>query len=435
MVLGLQQSPGKRDWELRGVEGCDHDSSSNENGVSYQRRRAAPTPEISKSGRHRTAEKLAGTLIFRYYSRPMEPFVGLVAVDVRPRTDRDRERLEHGLEVLQAQEPSFRAQSKPGAGVITLVAMGERQLEGVIDRLVREFKVEATLGQPFVVLRSGLVASGTGEGRYVEKARGRGHYAHVRIRIGPGPAGSGLTFADNSFDVAIPKVFVGPIEESLRNTLARTPRPVELFGDIRLELCGGSSHEVDSSSGAFWIAAAMALRDAFSKAPLVRLSPVVSVEVVVPSACAEAVLRDLLPRAHINSRVFRGGALAINARALLSRMIGYGRDLDALTSGHGTYSLRLDGYQPVEEDPGLDRAVPGADRSPQDGGDHGRRGLDDYRASVGTRIRPRPYVDHGAIALPEPDDGIDFEMKPAVSRWLEQKAKGGQRECWPPVEK
>ncbi len=303
----------------------------------------------------------------------MEPFVGLLAIEVRPRTDGDQERLERGLARLKTEDPLFRAESTRDARRVTLLAMGERQLEILIHRLKREFQVEASLGKPWVVPRSGLAASADGEGRYVEQARGRGHYAHIRVRIRPGAPGSGLTFVDNSLDVAIPKIFVGSIEESLKNTISSMPRPVELFGDVCLELYDGSYQDVDSSEGAFWIAAAMALRDALAKGPLVRLAPVMSVEVVVPEACASAVLRDFERLGPTDTIVNRGGAVAINARVPLSRMIGYAYDLEVLAGGRGALSLRLDSFQPTDEDPAAGGPMAVEAPGPDDDRSTGRR--------------------------------------------------------------
>ncbi len=209
---------------------------------------------------------------------------------------------------------------------------------------------------------------------------------------------------------------------------------MSLFGDVRVELYDGSFHEVDSSVGAFWIAAGLALRDALAKAPLVRLMPVMSVEIRVPAMCASAVLRDFQRRGSTDSVVHSDGVVTLNARVPLSRMIGYTDDLDVLALGDGAFSVRLDRFEPSDEaSEAVWYARDNASR-PEDGGAPFRGPEGDDCASVGARIRPRPTIDHDAIALPEPGTDV-MELEPPVSRWVEVDSKNGQHSSWPSLER
>jgi elongation factor G len=263
--------------------------------------------------------------------------------------------------------------------------MGELQLEIIVDRLMREFNVEATVGKPHVAYKEALTRQADGDGRYVKQRDGRGQYGHVKIRLYPGKPGTGYVFENEVADGSIPTMFIKPIEEGIKEALTGGVLSGYPIDDVRVELYDGSYHDVDSSETTFRIAGAMAFQDAAKRAGPVLLEPVMRIEVVVPKNYMADVKGNLASRrGQIQSLEDRGGAAVIVARVPLSEVLGYATDLRSRTQGRGTYSMSFEAFEPVHGGPDRDD--------------------EDRSAAVPAPRRPAPKGKDSASALREPDD-------------------------------
>jgi elongation factor G len=268
---------------------------------------------------------------------------------------------------------------------VTIGAVGELQLEIILDRLKREFHVEATVGRPQVAYKEALTQDADGEGRYARQTGGLGQYGHAKIHVSPGEPGTGYVFESVLIGGAIPDQFIDPIKDGIQEASTGGVLAGYPIRDVRVELYDGSYHDIDSSEMAFKIAGAMAFQDAARKAMPVLLEPVMHVEVVVPKEHTADVVGNLSGRrAQIRSRDSRGETQIIRAVAPLSEMFGYATDLRSRTRGRATYSLHFDHYQQVRNDP--------------------NRSDGDRDSLVGAPLRPVPRLNDSAVALPEPDD-------------------------------
>ncbi|HEY2432066.1 MAG TPA: elongation factor G [Vicinamibacterales bacterium] len=270
----------------------------------------------------------------------------VISLAIEPKTKADQEKLGAGLQKLRAEDPTFHVQTDMQTGQVIIAGMGELHLEIIVDRLKREFSVEATVGKPQVAYKETLTRPADGEMKYAKQTGGRGQYGHVKIHLFPGEPGTGYIFENETTQGSIPKEFIKPIEEGIREALTRGVLAGYPVDDVRIELYDGSSHDVDSSEMAFKIAGSMAFQDAAKKAKPVLLEPVMRVEVVVPKEHMGDVMGNLSSRrGQIQSQEDRGGTQIINARVPLSEMFGYATDLRSRTQGRATYSMHFDRYE------------------------------------------------------------------------------------------
>ena len=275
----------------------------------------------------------------------------VISLAIEPRTKVDQEKLGLGLQKLMAEDPTFRVETDRQTGQVIIHGMGELHLEIIVDRLKREFNVEATVGKPQVAYKETLTKAADGDGRYVKQTGGRGQYGHAKIHLYPGEPGTGYVFESETAGGSIPREFIKPIEEGIREALTRGVLAGYPIDDVRIELYDGSYHDVDSSEMAFKIAGSMAFQDAAKKAKPVLLEPVMRVEVVVPKDYMGDVMGNLASRrGQIQSQEDRGGTQIIQARVPLSEMFGYATDLRSRTQGRATYSMHFDRYEPAPRD-------------------------------------------------------------------------------------
>ena len=255
-----------------------------------------------------------------------------------------------GLGKLMAEDPTFRVKTDEQTGQVVIAGMGELHLEIIVDRLKREFNVEATVGRPQVAYKETLTRPAEGEGRYIKQTGGRGQYGHAKIRLIPRQPGEGYEFLNETTGGSIPKEFIKPIDMGIREAMTNGILAGYPVDDVAIELYDGSYHDVDSSEMAFKIAVSMAFKDAAKKAKPVLLEPVMRVEVVVPKDYMGDVMGNLASRrGHIQSQEDRGGTQIIQARVPLAEMFGYATDLRSRTQGRATYSMHFDRYEPAPQ--------------------------------------------------------------------------------------
>ncbi len=272
-----------------------------------------------------------------------EPVISLA---IEPRTKSDQEKLGVGLQKLMQEDPTFRVKTDEQTSQVVIAGMGELHLEIIVDRLRREFSVEASTGKPQVAYKETLTRPADGEMRYSKQTGGRGQFAEVKIRLFPGEPGTGYIFENEIKGGSIPREFIKPVDEGIKEALTRGILAGYPIDDVRIELYDGKHHEVDSSEMAFKIAGSMAFQDAAKKAKPVLLEPVMRVEVVVPKEFIGEVMGDLASRrGRIQSQDDRGGTQIVNARVPLSEMFGYATDLRSRTQGRATYSMHFDTYE------------------------------------------------------------------------------------------
>ena len=272
-----------------------------------------------------------------------EPVISLA---IEPKTKSDQEKLGVGLQKLMAEDPTFRVKTDEQTLQVVIAGMGELHLEIIVDRLKREFGVEASVGKPQVAYKETLTRPADGEMKYAKQTGGRGQYGHAKIHLFPGEPGTGYVFENEVTQGSIPKEFIKPIDQGIKEALTRGILAGYPIDDVRIVLYDGSYHDVDSSEMAFKIAGSMAFQDAAKKAKPVLLEPVMRVEVVVPKDYMGDVMGDLASRrGRIQSQEDRGGTQIVNARVPLSEMFGYATDLRSRTQGRATYSMHFDRYE------------------------------------------------------------------------------------------
>ncbi|MEO5819269.1 MAG: elongation factor G [Vicinamibacteraceae bacterium] len=270
----------------------------------------------------------------------------VISLAIEPKTKADQEKLGQGLGKLMAEDPTFRVKSDPETGQTVISGMGELHLEIIVDRLRREFNVEASVGKPQVAYKETLTRAAEGEGRYIKQTGGRGQYGHAKIKLTPRQAGEGFEFVNGTVGGTIPREFIKPIEEGIKEALTMGVLAGYPIDDVGVELYDGSYHDVDSNEMAFKIAGSMAFKDAAQRAKPVLLEPVMRVEVVVPEEFMGDIIGDLNSRrGHIQSMDARGGTQIINARVPLSEMFGYATEMRSRTQGRATYSMHFDRYE------------------------------------------------------------------------------------------
>ena len=275
----------------------------------------------------------------------MKPPHPILFVAIEPKTPSDQERLALGLRQLASEISDFRIDTDMRTGQTIIGGTVELQLEFIVDRLRREFNVQATFTGLRVAYRETFTKQAEGEGRYVREIEGHGHYAHAKIRLLPAEVGSGCVF-ESQISGIIPSEFVKGVDEGIKEALTRGVLAGYLIDDVRVELYDGSFHEVDSSALAFKVAASMAFQDAAKKAAAVVLEPIMALEVAVPEEYMGDVIGDLNSRrGRIEGLELQGTVEIIKSRAPLSELLGYADHLHSQTLGKASHSMEFDGYE------------------------------------------------------------------------------------------
>jgi elongation factor G len=268
----------------------------------------------------------------------------VIALAVEPKSKADQEKLGTGLAKLMQEDPTFKVETDRDTGQTKISGMGELHLEIIVDRLKREFNVEAHVGKPQVAYKETIRKQAKGEGKWIKQSGGRGQYGHCRIEVEPAP-GAGFVFENEIKGGAIPREYIKPIEDGVREALERGVLAGYPLVDVEVRLYDGSFHEVDSNEMAFKLAGSLALQDAAKRADAVLLEPVMKVEVVTPDEYTGAVTGDLSSRrGHMVGQVSRGGSQIITVHVPLSNMFGYSTDLRSRTQGRATYSMHFEKY-------------------------------------------------------------------------------------------
>ena len=273
----------------------------------------------------------------------------VISMAVEPKTKLDQEKMANALQRLAEEDPTFQVSTNEETGQTIIAGMGELHLEIIVDRLKREFKVEANVGKPEVAYRECITRAVEAEHKYARQTGGRGQYGHVCIRLKPAERGAGFVFVDSVTGGAIPREFIPSVEKGIRDALGRGVLAGYPMVDVEAELYDGTYHDVDSSTHAFEIAGSLAFQDGAKRAGMQLLEPMMSVEVVTPADNMGDVIGDL------NSR--RGRVLGMNQRGAttqviaaevpLATMFGYATDLRSKTQGRATYTMQFSHYEPV----------------------------------------------------------------------------------------
>ena len=272
----------------------------------------------------------------------------VIQIAVEPKTKADQEKMSIALGKLAEEDPSFRVSTHEETGQTLIGGMGELHLEIIVDRLKREFKVEAEVGEPQVAFRETIRTAVEQECKYAKQSGGRGQYGHVHIRLEPKEPGEGYEFVNNISGGVIPKEYIPAVDKGIQEAMQNGVLAGYPVVDFKITLYDGSYHEVDSSEMAFKIAGSMAFKDACRKANAVLLEPMMKVEVEVPEEYMGDVIGDLnRRRGQINSMDDRMGLKIVNAFVPLAEMFGYSTDLRSATQGRGTYTMEFDHYGEV----------------------------------------------------------------------------------------
>ena len=273
-----------------------------------------------------------------------EPVIELA---IEPKTKQDQDKLGTGLAKLAEEDPTFKTYTNPETGDTVIAGMGELHLDVIVDRLKREFKVEANVGAPQVAYRETITQAADSEGKYVKQSGGRGQYGHVWIKFEPNE-GKGFEFVDAIVGGAVPREYINSVKVGLEDALETGMIAGYPVLDVKATLFDGSYHDVDSSEMAYKVAASLALKAAGKKCAPVILEPIMAVEVVAPAEYLGSVMGDVSSRrGMIEGQEERGNAVSVQASVPLSEMFGYATDLRSFTQGRGNYTMRFDRYEPV----------------------------------------------------------------------------------------
>ena len=274
----------------------------------------------------------------------------VIEIAIEPKTKAGQEKMGIALSKLAEEDPTFKTYTNGDTGQTIIAGMGELHLEIIVDRLLREFKVEANVGKPQVSYKETLSQNADIDNKYAKQSGGRGQYGHVKIRVYPREPGSGFEFKNAIVGGAIPKEYIPKIEEGIREAMETGPIAGYQVVDVGVELYDGSYHEVDSSEMAFKIAASMAFREAAKKAKPVLLEPIFKVEVNVPEEYMGDVIGDISSRrGRIEGSEMSLGAVSVKGFVPLSQMFGYATDLRSKTQGRGVYVMQFDHFEKLPD--------------------------------------------------------------------------------------
>jgi elongation factor G len=272
----------------------------------------------------------------------------VIHVAVEPKTKADQDKMGLALAKLAEEDPTFRLRTDQETGQTIIGGMGELHLEVIVDRMMREFKVEANVGKPQVAYRESISQPSDIDSKFVRQSGGKGQYGHVKVRFEPMEQGTGFQFVNATVGGSVPKEYVPAVEQGIREAMETGVVAGYPVVDLRATLYDGSFHEVDSSEMAFKIAASMALKDGVRKGRPQILEPIMKVEVTVPEDFMGSVLGDLNSRrGRVEGMDARGNAQVIRAQVPLSNMFGYATDLRSMTSGRANYSMEFSHYEPL----------------------------------------------------------------------------------------
>ena len=274
----------------------------------------------------------------------------VIEIAIEPKTKAGQEKMGIALAKLAEEDPTFKTYTNPDTGQTIIAGMGELHLEIIVDRLLREFKVEANVGKPQVSYKETITSNTDVDHKYSKQTGGHGQYGHVKIKVYPREPGAGFEFKNSIVGGAIPKEYIPKIEEGIIEAMGNGPIAGYQVVDCGVELYDGSYHEVDSSDMAFKIAASMAFREAAKKASPVLLEPIFKVEVTVPEEYMGDVIGDISQRrGRIEGTDMANGAVAVRAFVPLSEMFGYATDLRSKTQGRGVYVMQMDHFEKLPD--------------------------------------------------------------------------------------
>ncbi|MDJ1173441.1 elongation factor G [Roseofilum capinflatum] len=272
----------------------------------------------------------------------------VISVAVEPKTKQDMEKLSKALQSLSEEDPTFRVSVDPETNQTVIAGMGELHLEILVDRMLREFKVEANVGAPQVAYRETIRKAIKAEGKFIRQSGGKGQYGHVVVQVEPGEPGSGFEFVSKIVGGSVPKEYIGPAEQGMKEACESGILAGYPVIDLKVTLVDGSFHEVDSSEMAFKIAGSMAIKEGVTKASPVLLEPTMKVEVEVPEDFLGDVMGDLNSRrGQIEGMGSEDGLSKISAKVPLAEMFGYATDIRSKTQGRGIFSMEFSQYDEV----------------------------------------------------------------------------------------
>jgi len=272
----------------------------------------------------------------------------VISVAVEPKTKGDMEKLSKALTALSEEDPTFRVSTDPETSQTVIAGMGELHLEILVDRMLREFKVEANIGAPQVSYRETIRGSAKGEGKFARQTGGKGQYGHVVIEMEPGEPGSGFEFVNKIVGGIVPKEYIGPAEAGMKETCQSGVIAGFPMIDVKVTMVDGSYHDVDSSEMAFKIAGSMAFKDGVKKCNPVLLEPMMKVEVEVPEDFLGSVIGDLSSRrGQVEGQSVEDGQSKVQAKVPLAEMFGYATQLRSMTQGRGIFSMEFSHYEEV----------------------------------------------------------------------------------------
>ena len=264
----------------------------------------------------------------------------VIRVAIEPKTKAGQEKMAIGLQKLAEEDPTFKTYTDEETGQTIIAGMGELHLEIIVDRLLREFKVEANVGKPQVSYKETIKGKADVDCKYARQSGGKGQYGHVKIRVEPNESGKGYEFINSITGGAIPKEYIPAVDAGIQGAMQAGVLAGYPVVDVKVELYDGSFHEVDSSEMAFKIAGSMAFKDAMSKADPTILEPIMKVVVTAPEQYMGDVIGDLNSRrGQVNNTDIRNGAVQVEASVPLSTMFGYSTDLRSKTQGRANYSM------------------------------------------------------------------------------------------------
>ncbi len=272
----------------------------------------------------------------------------VISVAVEPKTKQDMEKLSKALQSLSEEDPTFRVRVDPETNQTVIAGMGELHLEILVDRMLREFKVEANVGAPQVAYRETIRKAVKAEGKFIRQSGGKGQYGHVEIQLEPSEPGAGFEFVSKIVGGTVPKEYIGPAEQGMEEACAAGILAGYPMIDLKATLIDGSYHDVDSSEMAFKIAGSMAIKEAVMKASPVLLEPMMKVEVEVPEDFLGGVMGDLISRrGHIEGQSVDQGLAKVTSKVPLATMFGYATDIRSMTQGRGIFSMEFSSYEEV----------------------------------------------------------------------------------------